>query len=63
MDDFSVYGMVECEINSRASFCRERGVFEAWRHFSVTTLDGEKRSAISASRLRKKYCHVFISNR
>ena len=62
VDDFSVYGMVECEINSRSSFCRERGVFEAWRHFSVTTLDGEKRS-ISDSRRRKKYCHVFISNR
>ena len=62
MDDFSVYGKVECQIDSRSSLCRERGVFEAWRHFSVTTLDGEKRS-VSAERLRKKFCHVFISNR
>ena len=62
MDDYSVYGKVECQIDSRGSLCRERGVFEAWRHFSVTTLDGEKRS-VSAARRRKKYCHVFISNR
>ena len=58
VEDYSVYGSVRCEINRRRSFCREQSSFDPLLYFTVTTLDGEKRA--TRSRVKRKYCHVFI---
>ena len=58
VEDYSVYGSVQCEINRRRSFCREHSSFDPLLYFTVTTLDGEKRA--TRSRVKRKYCHVFI---